>query len=694
MTRAEPAARRRADLDGLRGVAILLVVCFHIVVGRVSGGVDVFLTLSGWFFGAQLARAATRGELPSVVSTAARLARRLGPALVVILTATCALVALVQPVTWWRSVAQQVLASLAQVENWYLAREARDYQAADAAVSPLQHLWTISVQVQVFLGLTLIMLVIAVVVCLMRRARNIGNGVPEWIPPTTYAALALASFIYATLTHAADPAWAYYDTFARAWEILLGASAALLVPKVITARRRPPTWLSWTLGWTGLLAILSCGILLDGLRLFPGPWALVPVLATVAIVIAGLPAHTGRASVTRLLSARPPTWLGGRAYALYLWHWPLLVLLLGLTGWNSVPLWAAVVVVAASVLLASATERWVERPLRPTHTPGPVRLRRIRGAVVLGLAGTLVAGALGWNVYAGGRAQAVLDPASYPGARALTDGWPVPDRPARPDLIGLADHSPGVGEDCRNTSSQSSEVVSCVFGDPQSERTIALVGGSHSVQWAPALRLLAERRGFALLTYLKQGCRVATGAEVWARPVNADSCSAWMPKVVELLKTTQPDFVVTAATRPDREGEFDRRSVGPGEQAPAEYVEMWRTLISAGTDVVGIRDSPWVRDVSGALMPPPDCLAAGGSASECGVERSLVFEPVSPLEQYRSMPGFHPIDLTNGMCGPDRCPAVVGNVVVYRDSNHLHGAFVVTLVPELGRQLGAATGWW
>lgn len=687
-------ARRRADLDGLRGVAILLVVCFHIVVGRVSGGVDVFLTLSGWFFGAQLARTATRGELPSVLSTTARLARRLGPALVVTLTATSALVALVHPVTWWRSVAQQVLASLAQVENWYLAQESRDYQAADAAVSPLQHLWTISVQVQVFIGLTLVMLVIAVVVRLLRSTRHEVRGVPGWVPPTTYAALTLTSFVYATLAHAADPAWAYYDTFARAWEILLGATAAVLVPRVITTHRRPPAWLSWALGWAGLAAILSCGVLLDGVRLFPGPWALVPVLATVAIVIAGLSAHTARASVTRLLCARPATWLGGRAYALYLWHWPLLVVLLGWTGWSSVPLWAAVVIVTASVLLAAATERWVERPLRPANVPGPVTLRRLRGAVVLALTGTLVAGALGWNTYAGGRGPAVLDPASYPGARALTDAWPVPDRPARPELVRLADYSPGVGEDCRNTSSQSSEVVSCVFGDPQSDRTIALVGGSHSVQWAPTLRLLAERRGFALLTYLKQGCRVATGAEVWARPVNADSCSAWLPEVVATLEATEPDFVITAATRPDREGEFDRRAVGPGDQAPAEYVEMWRTLISAGIDVVGIRDSPWVRDESGALRTPPDCLAEGGSASDCGVARSLALEPVSPLEQYRSMHGFHPIDLTDGMCGPDRCPAVVGNVVVYRDSNHLHGAFVMTLVPELGRQLGTATGWW
>ncbi len=686
---------RRTDLDGLRGVAILLVVCFHVFVGRVSGGVDVFLTLSGWFFGAQLARTVAHGRPPSVLGTSSRLARRLGPALVVVLAATAALVALVQPATWWRPFARQVLASVAQVENWYLALESRDYQAADAAVSPLQHLWTISVQVQVFLGLTLVMLAVTTTARLVRRRRpHERRGAPTWLAPTTYAVLAAASFGYATVVHAADPGWAYYDTLARAWEILLGATAAVVVPTVITARRTPPAWLTRIIGWAGLAAILSCGVLLDGLLLFPGPWTLVPVVATIAIVTVGMSPDGGSASVNRLLAARPAVWLGGRAYSLYLWHWPLLVVLLSWTGWRSVPIWAGACLVTTSVLLAAATTRWVEQPLRPGRVHGRASLPRLRGAVVIGLTGALLAGALGWNAYAGSGGEEALDPASYPGARALTDGWPVPDRPARPDLIRPTNLSLGVGEECRNASARSSEVVSCVFGDAGSERTIALVGGSHSAQWVSALRALAGQHGFALVTYLKQGCRVATGAEVWARPVHATACAAWLPKVLDQLETTGPDVVIAAATRPDRTGSFERPRIGPGDQAPEEFVDVWRTLIAADIEVLGIRDTPWPRDGSGTLHSPPDCLVEGGTPSECGVARSLALDPVSPLEQYRAMPGFHPIDLTDGMCGPDHCPAVVGNVVVYADDNHLHGAFVLTLVPELGRQIGASTGWW
>ena len=145
----------RHDLDGLRGIAIALVAVFHVWFGRVSGGVDVFLALSGFFFGGRLLRTAlTPGASLWPVPEVTRLVRRLLPALVVVLAASAVLTILIQPETRWETFADQSLASLGYFQNWELANTASDYLRAGEAVSPLQHIWSMSVQGQFYIALS------------------------------------------------------------------------------------------------------------------------------------------------------------------------------------------------------------------------------------------------------------------------------------------------------------------------------------------------------------------------------------------------------------------------------------------------------------------------------------------------------------------------------------------------------------
>src|SRR6201991_2299770 len=194
----------RHDLDGLRGIAIALVAMFHVWFGRVSGGVDVFLALSGFFFGGRLLRAAlTPGASLWPMPEVTRLVRRLLPALVVVLAGCAVLTILVQPETRWETYADQSLASLGYYQNWELANTASDYLRAGEAVSPLQHIWSMSVQGQFYLAFLLLV-----------------------------GALTIASFVYAILAHQANQATAYYNSFARAWELLLGALVGSVVSRV------------------------------------------------------------------------------------------------------------------------------------------------------------------------------------------------------------------------------------------------------------------------------------------------------------------------------------------------------------------------------------------------------------------------------------------------------------------------------
>ena len=261
----------RYDLDGLRGIAIALVAMFHVWFGRVSGGVDVFLALSGFFFGGKILRAALDPGLSlSPVAEVVRLVRRLVPALVVVLAGCALLTILVQPQTRWETFADQSLASLGYYQNWELANTASDYLRAGEAVSPLQHIWSMSVQGQFYIAF----LLLAAGCAYLLRGLFRGPRAPylRTMFVVLLSILTLASFVYAIFAHQANQTTAYYNSFARAWELLLGALVGALVPYV-----RWPMWLRTVVASVALATILSCGALIDGVKEFPGPWALVPV---------------------------------------------------------------------------------------------------------------------------------------------------------------------------------------------------------------------------------------------------------------------------------------------------------------------------------------------------------------------------------------------------------------------------------
>src|ERR1700752_5001439 len=180
----------RYDLDGLRGIAIALVAMFHVWFGRVSGGVDVFLALSGFFFGGKILRAALNPAVSlSPVAEVTRLVRRLVPALVVVLAGCALLTILVQPQTRWETFADQSLASLGYYQNWQLANTASDYLRAGEAVSPLQHIWSMSVQGQFYIAFLALIFSFAY---LLRR--RLGTHLRTMFV-ALLSALTLASFV-------------------------------------------------------------------------------------------------------------------------------------------------------------------------------------------------------------------------------------------------------------------------------------------------------------------------------------------------------------------------------------------------------------------------------------------------------------------------------------------------------------------
>ena len=692
----------RHDLDGLRGIAIAMVVVFHVWFGRVSGGVDVFLVLSGFFFGGRLLRnALTPGARLRPVHEVTRLIRRLLPALVVVLAVSAVLTILIQPETRWETFADQSLASLGYFQNWELANTASNYLRAGEAVSPLQHIWSMSVQGQFYIAF------LALIVGAGWVFRRLFGRHARIAFVVLLSALAIASFVYAIFAHDADQATAYYNSFARAWELLLGALAGAAVPSL-----RCPMWLRTTAALIGLAAILSCGALINGVDEFPGPWALVPVGATVLFILSAAnrqadPHVDGRIPVPNRLLATPVfVSLGAMAYSLYLWHWPLLIFYLADTGRSAVNFGEGAVVLLVSGVLAWLTTRYVEEPLRAGRSAAPkvkvptvplrTRLRRptiVLGSTVALLGVALTATSFTWREHvtvlrANGKELAGLSSRDYPGARALLNGARVPDLPMRPTVLEAKNDIPESTTDGCISDFDNVGVINCTYGDPAATRTIALAGGSHAEHWITALDLLGRMHHFKVVTYLKMGCPLTTEQNPLVMGDNRayPNCREWNEKVMPKLISDHPDYVFTTSTRP--------WNIKDGDVMPSFYLGIWQRFSDAGIPVLAMRDTPWlVKD--GKPFFPADCLADGGDAISCGIKRSEVLSDHNPTLDYLArFPMLKPLDMSNAVCRQDYCRAVEGNVLVYHDSHHISATYMRTMTAELGRQIAIATGWW
>ncbi len=702
-----PAADRKSvfyrhDLDGLRGIAIALVAAFHVWFGRVSGGVDVFLALSGFFFGGRLLRTAlTQGAPLSPIPEVKRLVRRLLPALVVVLAAAAGLTILVQPETRWETFADQSLASLGYFQNWELANTAADYLRAGESVSPLQHIWSMSVQGQFYIGFLGLIFLFAF---LFRRV--LGRYMRASLV-VLLGALTVASFVYAIFAHNADQATAYYNSFGRGWELLLGALVGALVGYI-----RWPMWLRSSVAVVALAAVLSCGALINGVKEFPGPWALVPVGATMLFILTGAnrladPHTDGKLPFpNRLLATKPFVWLGSIAYSLYLWHWPLLIFWLVYADRQRVGFLDGAGVLLISVLLAWLTTKYVENPLRYRSTASDhgsaatvglrTRLRRptiALGSVVALLGVALTATSFTWREHvmvqnANAEELVGLDLRNYPGAHVLLDHAPVPDAPMRPTVLEAKQDLPETTVDGCISDFDNVSVTTCAYGDQSATHTIALAGGSHAEHWITALDLLGKLHHFKITTYLKMGCPLTTEDVPLVMGDNRPypKCHTWNEAVMKKIIADRPDYVFTTATRP--------WNIRPGDVMPGTYVGIWQTLSDNNIPILAMRDTPWLVR-KGKPFFPADCLADGGNAISCGIRRSDVLAASNPaLPWVNRFPLMKPLDMSDAVCRKDVCRAVEGNVLIYHDSHHISKTYMRTMADELGRQIGAATHWW
>ena len=659
-------SRFRPEIEGLRGLAAVLVVVYHVWVGRVSGGVDVFFLLSGFLVTGMLARAVVRGDL-RVLATWLRLFWRLLPAagLVLLVSALAALV-LIPPLRWPQNVAE-IVASAFFLENWRLAHDAVDYYADNSAASVAQHFWSLSVQGQFYVVAPLLVLAVAL------AARRLRADVERTLL-VALAAVTVVSLAYSVRTTALDQPFAYFDSGARAWEFAIGGMLGLTVDRIRLSRA--PRVL---LGWLGVVGLVACGAVLDVGAGFPGYLALWPVAAAGAVVVAG---STGSGlGVDRLLASRAGRYLGEISYPLYLWHWPVLILYLAYRGRSEVGLVGGLGVVVLSVALAVATHHLLERPARDIRPSGPPR-RRPAALVAATLAPVLLV-STAWYAVSTERAGAFVDAGdpSYPGAVARLPGFVyegAPEPPLRPSPTAVTNDWAPYQQDCTTPPERPNlELCTPLATEGEPDRRITVVGDSHMQQFLPALEMLARERNWEVRTLIRPGCPFSTGSDA---NIGEVPCLEWNAAAIEQIVADAPDAVLAGATRDVR--------AGLTEETPPGFVEAWQRLDAAGIPVVALRDNPRF------AQWPAECVETfGRGAPQCELPRDELYAPVPPYAEAPVPPNVAFLDLADHICTETVCPPEIGNVIVYLDDNHLSASYARTLGPIVSLEFPAALGW-
>lgn len=661
----------RPDIQGLRALAVLAVLAFHLWPSALPGGyagVDVFFVISGYLItGVLLGDAVAHGRV-RVGRFYARRIKRLLPAATCVLLAVAACTPLL-PETRRAETALELAASALYMENYWLAHRARDYLNADDALSVVQHYWSLSVEEQYYIVWPLLLWLAAWLVPRGRARPRATFGV---LIALLFAG-SLAHSVWLTAQRAND---AYFVTTTRAWELSLGGALAVIAESgvVFGARQR---WL----GGLGLAAIAAACALFSTRTPFPGYAALLPTVGAFAVIAAGL--RDARWAGDALLRNRPMVYIGGISYSLYLWHWPVQTLLEGSLRRDMLGGERGLVLVI-SFALAHATKRWVEDPCR-TASFASARPSQpfvlAAGCVALTLvAASAIYGTTGGSLLAstpGARGAVALDEPGYDYRSERIDAF-VP-RPA----AARDDRPSAYEEDCYQAIGGTAVKV-CAYGAEDAKLTLALIGDSHAAHWFPAFQELAKRRSLRFYGVSKNACAFSTET-IYNEDLGRtyDECLRWSKGVATWLREHRPDVVLIAqspALSADGGNAFEQAArVGAGMAAA------WREVAAPHSRMIALGTTPWLPMAN----MPRDCVpSARDWRLECVLDERAVLHR-SGVEVAAELTHTPLIELHDAFCVAGRCPPIIGGVLVYRDFHHVTATYARSLADRFERRLAA-----
>ena len=694
--------QRRADIEGLRALAVAAVLLFHAGVPGLDGGyvgVDVFFVLSGFLITTLLVNERTTSGTISLASFYARRVRRLLPvsALVAVLTLGASYVWL-EPIRV-RSLTSDMIATAGFASNILFAHRGADYLQSSFPPSPLQHYWSLAVEEQFYV----VWPALIAVVCLglsnrSRFTARVRVGILS-------ALVAVASFVACMALMKTSQPWAFFAPHTRAFELALGALLAVLP----AAGSRGARSVAAVGSWIGVGGIIASVVLFSESTTFPGPWALVPVLATVLAVGGGM--ATSWAPVA-LLRFSPFQWLGTRSYSAYLWHWPILIIAEPALG-RELALTDGLVCLAATLFLSELSYRLVENPVRRNVSIRGLRAAALAVALVSLLGGTAVLArnnppsiTLGPDV-----TTPMLETTTTTVASPTTTLPVAPEMPGlgsalqpivdavkatglpgnlTPSLQAAVTDQPEIySNGCHVRFTPTAPKPGCSFGNVDSPTVIGLYGDSHAAQWFPAFEKVAIKRNWKLNVYTKAGCPPAE-IPVYNRILGRvyPECETWRENTLNAMVADGVKFAFVI--------HFDR--LLSAETRKPMWQKEWRdgmqgtldALRTRGIMPILVEDTPYPGQVI------PTCLSRNYTNVQLcsptlkNAYRDDMFEMMRDFD----MAGEHVVWVRHWFCTDASCPTIVGNLLVYRDDNHMTVTYASFVAPLLDSAIFPVVDWY
>ena len=629
---------RRADIQGLRALAVLAVIAFHADLPVPGGftGVDIFFVISGYVITLLLLRQHATGKL-QLATFYARRAQRLLPAM-------AAMVAIVFVLSWLiespfgaqQATAATGIGAMLLGANVVIVRSVGGYFSSAAEANPLLNTWSLSVEEQFYLVFPLL-----VVISLVRIRRKFALL-------SIVTLITVISFVLSiTLTFGWSPGditsqpqtWAFFLSPARAWEFGAGALLAIAIARH-SWRPSPAQSKALALMGTALVVVALWGINLE--TPFPGVAALIPVLGTTALIAAGVTANP----ISRVLSTRPAVLVGDASYSLYLWHWPVIVLATVVWPEPFTPLLAAI----ASVLPAAVSYRYLENPIR--------RLAMSPKDVAIGgLATTTAVVAIGWVLMTFGTR-------TIPEIQALNAQR---QQPVATDAAGcfiLGTYTKGLANDCWFRTS----------GAAGADGWVLLAGDSHAAHLSDAVIEEANSRSLDVFSMTGGKCPFVTTP---AGASDVSNCDEMNQELMDLVSSDSPPKVVVIGDK----------------GVPAGLVQTVKEIDAQGIPVIWVRDVPRWAPATRRIQNLP--CTGGAFTFTCTFEREVVdrYSLDNRLAEQQALvelPRVVAVDPWPLFCGIDECSPIQDGQLDYVDNEHLNASGSRRLTPLIGQALDRA----
>jgi peptidoglycan/LPS O-acetylase OafA/YrhL len=674
----------RSDIQGLRALAVGIVLLYHLWPTTFDGGfvgVDIFFVISGFLITSHLIKKPPRGW-GDIASFWARRIKRLLPASLLVLFVVGIATFLVAPQSIWADTGRQIVSAALYVVNWDFAISSVDYLAADNAPSPVQHFWSLSVEEQFYFVWPMIIGLAFLLGAKFSKSKRIVGF--------TVLGIFLASFVFSAWYTFAEPAMAYFITPTRMWELASGGLIAVFVTFVRPGRLP----FSSLLGWIGLAGIVVGTFVIRSDMPFPGFVALVPVVSTALVILAD---SRGPRSVLPLLSLRPIRFLGDISYSVYLWHWPLIVLVPYLTvklgGSETLGFSSKIVIIIVSILAAWASTTWVENRFRKTAVlSGSAKafgFAAIAMVIVstLGVSQVTIANRI-VEQNEDSLQSKLADPDSCLGAGILLPS--AKDNPNCENMDTLQmepaaakkDKSKAYADGCWASAPYASK-PECTYGD--GSKHIALVGNSHAGHWLPTLEKLADKNDWTITTFLASNCSISTLPQELSTPDETKGCQDYADWVVDRTTEGGFDAVITSERQstPLQGMGWDETE----QKAPEGHRTILQSWVDAKLDVLVVRDTPYP---GGEDINVPDCVAKHEDDLDACSGTPESWHWMDPLAaSARSMDSkrisvMYPQDW---FCPDGTCEPVIGGVITYFDTAHITATYAQTLAPQFDASL-------